>query len=301
LRLGFSFNWTGFMPDLTAPADVLLKAVQRVRELSNAPLVVKLGGSAMEEPIATRGTLESVVALRSLGVRLVLVHGGGKPIDRAMTAAGLTPRKVAGRRYTDDATLAIVVRVLGELNAGIVDQIRSLSGEAEGYHTLSSFPIYGRRLMLPGLDLQPIDLGRVGQVVKVDATHFNLHNRLPVFPSLAVDVDGGWLNVNADTVASAVAGAVTADAVLFLTDTPGVLANVSDASSVVPRLTRAECEAWIADGRIGGGMLPKVEACFEALDSGTRRAIILDGRKPHTLLDWFLGEPAGTEIVNNGL
>jgi acetylglutamate kinase len=280
-----------------SPPEVLLRAAARARSLRGRVLVVKLGGSAMEDPAATHGTLESVVALQTLGVRLVLVHGGGKPIDRAMAAAGLEPRKVAGRRYTDEATLEIVVRVLVEINRDIADQIALLGGAAGGHTRPERFPLLGERLTLAGPDGQPIDLGRVGKVTAVRA--YAPHDHVPVIPSLAVDGDGGWLNVNADTAASAVAGALKAEVCYFLTDTPGVLRDVTDPGSLIPRLTRAECERLIRDGVIAGGMVPKVEACFEALDAGAGRAVILDGRKPHALLDEFVSENlSGTVIVN---
>jgi acetylglutamate kinase len=290
---------------LSAP-EVLLRATARARQLRGRVLVVKLGGSAMEDPAATRGTLASVAALQSLGVWLVLVHGGGKPIDRAMAAAGLTPKKVAGRRYTDAATLAIVVRVLGEINGGIVRQLRDLGGEATGYDDdptdLREFPILGDQLQLPGPDLRPIDLGRVGRVIEVNRGELEevlgLRGRIPVLPSLAHGIDGGWLNVNADTAASAVAGALKAEACYFLTDTPGVLRDVRDPGSLIPRLTRRECEQLVRDGVIAGGMIPKVEACFEALDAGAGRAVILDGRDPYALLSEFVSaNPQGTVIV----
>jgi acetylglutamate kinase len=279
------------------PAETLLRATAVARSLRGRILVVKLGGSAMEDPSATRGTLEAVVALQTLGVRLVLVHGGGKPIDRAMAAAGLEPKKVAGRRYTDDATLEIVVRVLGELNRGIVKQIADLGGAAHSVTKADEFPIRGERLLLPGLDLQPVELGRVGKPTSVAA--FAPHDHIPVIPSLAVSSDdGGWLNVNADTAASAVAGALKAEACYFLTDTPGVLRDVKSPVSLIPRLTRSECEALIRDGVIAGGMIPKVEACFEALEAGAGKAVILDGRDRFALLARFVGDArAGTEIV----
>lgn len=281
---------------------VLRSAAARMRALHGRAVVVKLGGSAMEEPAATRGTLEAVVTLHSLGMKVALVHGGGKPIDRAMAAAGIQPIKVQGRRYTDEKTLGIVVRVLSELNAGVVAQLDALGGAATGYTDLDSFPIAGNRLMLPGLDLQPIDLGRVGQITQIALDPFELDldhdRRIPVVPSLAVDADGGWLNVNADSVASGVAGALEAESVLFLTDTPGVLRDRHDPKSLLPKLTVAECKELIAAGVIDGGMIPKVEACFEALTAGARRAVILDGRNPDSLLAEFLGEPAGTVVVS---
>lgn len=283
------------MPAPPSPPEVLLRAAAKARSLRGRAIVVKLGGSAMEDPAATRGTLEAVVALQTLGVRQVLVHGGGKPIDRAMAAAGIEPRKVAGRRYTDEKTLGIVIRVLSDLNREIVDELAALGGSAGGYTRPEMFPLQGEPLILTGPDGQPVDLGLVGRVSSVRA--YAPHDHVAVLPSLALDSHGVWLNVNADTAASAVAGAMKAAACYFLTDTPGVLRDVKDPGSLIPRLTRAECETLIRDGVIAGGMVPKVEACFEALDAGAGRAVILDGRDPHALLREFCGEPAGTAIV----
>ena len=279
----------------------LLTATARSRALRGRAVVVKLGGSAMEEPAATTATLESVVALQTLGVQLILVHGGGKPIDRAMAAAGLVPKKVAGRRYTDEQTLEIVVRVLGELNIGIAQQINELGGRANGYRDPENFPLAGERLALSNSDGTPVDLGHVGQPTAVNEGLLLecVENAVtPVIPSLCRSEDGGWLNVNADTVASAVAGALDTEAVIFLTDTPGILRDKNDANSRIDSLSVAECRKLIDTGVIEGGMIPKVEACFEALAAGAERAVILDGRVPHGLLADFAGEPiAGTEIV----
>src|SRR5438309_10032039 len=139
------------MNDAIRKADVLIEALGYIRTFRNRLIVIKLGGSAMEDADALRATLQDVVFMETVGMRPVLVHGGGKPIDRAMTAAGLQPRKVQGRRYTDDATLAIVVRVLcEEINTGIVQQIRELGGRAVGLHTGALQVLFGERLLLPG-------------------------------------------------------------------------------------------------------------------------------------------------------
>ena len=250
----------------------------------------------MEDRPTTLGTLGAVVALQAAGFRVALVHGGGKPIDRAMAAAGLTPVKVQGRRFTDDATLKIVVEVLSELNAGLELDLRELGGRATGHRDLAGFPLFGERLLLPGLDLNPVDLGRVGTVTRVAADAL-LGDAVPVLPSLAAsEDDGGWLNVNADTVAAAVAKALDAESVVFLTDTPGILRDVADPGSRIAELTRAECEQLLRDGVITGGMVPKVEACFDALDAGARRAVILDGRDPNALVADALGRRPGTAI-----
>jgi acetylglutamate kinase len=287
--------WNLGMPEPSVSAEAFARAVARVAA-HRAPIVVKLGGSAMEDPAATDGCLRAVATLHRLGVPLVLVHGGGKPIDRAMAEAGLTPKKVAGRRYTDDATLDIVVRVLGELNLGLVQRLVGLGVTANSFTEAATFPLHGQRLLLPGLDLQPVDLGSVGTVTGVRLP--SLDGAVPVLPSLAIDIDGGWLNVNADTAASAVAGALGAAQAIFLTDTPGVLRDRANPGSLIPRLTEAEARELIATGVIDGGMVPKVEACFEALGAGAKAALILDGRVPFALLDVFLNDTfTGTAIT----
>lgn len=277
-------------------ANAVLKTVKSCEQL----VVVKLGGSAMENPAATCGCLRSVATLNRLGVPIVLVHGGGKPIDRAMATAGLTPKKVTGRRYTDEATLEIVVRVLkDEINAGLVQSLNELGCQATG----SSEALLGERLTLPGPDGQSIDLGFVGKVTEVAISklrHTLGRNAIPVIPSLALDIAGGWLNINADTAASAVAGALDASRAIFLTDTPGVLRDRNNPSSLIPHLTETGCRELIAAGVIDGGMVPKVEACFEALAAGAKSALILDGRVPYSLLDLFISDAVrGTEITRN--
>src|SRR5262245_1044953 len=245
-------------------AEAFAAAVDRLCAHCDRPVVVKLGGSAMEDPAATDACLKSVATLNKLGVPLVLVHGGGKPIDRAMAEAGLTPKKVAGRRYTDDATLEIVVRVLWQINFDLLSKLKSLGVVAGSEPTAEFFPLKGEQLFLSGVDLQPVDLGRVGKVthVRTDVIGESVYESglVSVIPSLALDADGKWLNVNADTAASAVAGALKADKAIFLTDTPGVLRDRNDPKSLIPKLTEREAKQLIASGVIDGGMVPKVEA-----------------------------------------
>ena len=197
------------MDDAIRKAEALVEALRYIRTFRDRLTVIKLGGSAMEDPDALRATLQSVVLLETVGLRPVLVHGGGKPIDRAMASSGLVPKKIQGRRYTDDATLKIVVEVLtNEINAGIVRQMRELGGRAVGLHSGTLQALFGERLALPNPDGEPIDLGRVGQVTTIDTAllrDFADAGVVPVIPSLAVAPDGGWLNVNADTAACAVA------------------------------------------------------------------------------------------------
>jgi acetylglutamate kinase len=288
--------------DALRKAEALIEALNYIRTFRGCRTVVKLGGSAMEDPAALHATLQDVVFMETVGLRPVLVHGGGKPIDRAMQAAGLTPTKRAGRRVTDDATLAVVVKVLrDEVNAGIVRQVRQLGGRAVGLHTDTLQCLFGDKLLLPGENGEPIDLGRVGQVTRVDAgliAAFADANVVPVIPSLAVDVAGGWLNVNADTAAAAVAAHLKAEKLVFLTDTPGILRDRRDAASTIPHLDAAGCRELMAAGAVEAGMLPKVEACLDSLRAGVGKVHVIDGRLPHALLlEIYTDRGVGTEIV----
>src|SRR5437588_5558636 len=172
-------------------AETLIEALGYIRTFRDKVTVIKLGGSAMETPDSLRATLQDVVFMETVGMRPVLVHGGGKAIDRAMAAAGLQPRRVHGRRITDDATLDIVVRVLvHEINAGIVRQVRELGGRAVGLHSGPLQCLFGERLQLPDPSGKTIDLGRVGRVTRVDAgliRDFAAAGVMPIVPPLALD------------------------------------------------------------------------------------------------------------------
>jgi acetylglutamate kinase len=282
-------------------AEALIEALSYIRQFHHRVIVIKLGGSAMEEPAALRATLEDVVFMATVGLRPVLVHGGGKPIDRAMAAAGLKPRKVQGRRYTDDETLAIVVRVLmNEINVDIEHQLRQLGGRAVGPHNGAVQYLFGEKLMLPGPE-GPIDLGRVGAVKRIDVElirDFCRAGVIPVIPSVAQDADGGWLNVNADTAAAAVAAQLAAEKLVLLTDTPGILLDRDKPDSLVSSLDAARCDELIRTRVIDEGMIPKVEACLDSLRGGVKKTHIIDGRLPHSLLlEIYTDRGVGTEIV----
>jgi acetylglutamate kinase len=286
-------------------ADVLIEALGYFRQFHGKFTVIKLGGSVMESPEALRALLVDVVFMQTVGMRPVIVHGGGKAITHAMEQAGLEARWVQGRRYTDDATLAIVARVLAEeINEDIVRHIRKFGGRASGLHHKTTQCLFGTRITLPDADGQPIDLGRVGDVTEVDAeaiTNFCLAGIIPVLPSLAEDVrdeESGLYNVNADTAAAAVAKALKAEKLAFLTDTPGILTDRQDPTSLLRSLTPADCRDLIARGIIDKGMIPKVEACLESLEAGVKKAHIIDGRLRHSLLiETYTTTGVGTEIV----
>lgn len=290
------------MKEAIRKAAVLIEALSYIRRFRNKLTVIKLGGSAMEDPEALHATLQDVIFMETVGLRPVLVHGGGKPIDRAMTAAGLKPKKVQGRRYTDEATLGIVVRVLhADVNASIVRQIRDAGGRAVGLHTGPLQCLFGEKLLLPGEDGPPVDLGRVGRVTRVD-THliedFCAAGVVPVIPSVALDADGGWLNVNADTAAAAVAANLRAEKLVFLSDTPGILRDRANEASLIRSLDARGCQELIREGVIDSGMIPKVEACLDSLKAGVGKTHMIDGRLQHSLLvEIYTDRGVGTEIV----
>ncbi|HLW66145.1 MAG TPA: acetylglutamate kinase [Gemmataceae bacterium] len=290
------------MDDAIRKADVLIEALAYIRTFHDRRTVIKLGGSVLEEPGALRTMLQDVVFMAAVGMRPVLVHGGGKPIDRAMAASGLQPRKIQGRRYTDEATLEIVVQILcHEINAEIVSLIRQLSGRAVGLHSGSMQALFGEKLLLPGEKGELIDLGRVGKVTRVDRgliDDFCAGGVVPVIPCVAIDADGKWLNVNADTAAAAVAASLNAEKLMFLSDTPGILADRANPASLLPCLDAMDCTRLIQQGVIDSGMIPKVEACLDALRAGVRKTHLIDGRLRHSLLlEIFTHKGVGTEIT----
>jgi acetylglutamate kinase len=289
------------MDDAIRKADVLIEALSYIRTFRDRLTVIKLGGSAMEDADTLRATLQDVVFMETVGMRPVLVHGGGKAIDRAMAAEGLRPRKVRGRRHTDEATLNIVVRVLTEISADIQMQIRRLGGRAVGMISDSLRCLFGEQLGLQDEAGRRVDLGRVGRINRVDQALLSdlcAAGIVPVVPSLALDQDERWLNVNADTAAAAVAANLRAEKLVLLTDMPGILLDRSDDSSLLRSLDDAGCRDLIARGTIEEGMIPKVEACLESLKAGVGKTHIIDGRLRHSLLlEIYTDRGVGTEIM----
>jgi acetylglutamate kinase len=285
-------------------ADTLIEALGWIRKFRDTTTVIKLGGSVVEHPDSLRHLLLDIVFLSTLGMRIVVVHGGGKAISRAMDDAGIESTWVQGRRYTDDATLAIVERVLAtELNQELVAKLEEYGGRAVSLNFLSTNVLFGERLELDGPDGTRLDLGHVGEVTKVDRlTIDNLMyaGQVPVIPSMALSADGQKLNVNADTAATAVAAAIGAEKLVVLSDIPGVLRDVNDPESLIPHITAAEARTMIADGTIAGGMIPKIEGCLDTLAQGVKKIHIIDGRLRHSLLlEIYTTSGVGTELVRD--
>jgi acetylglutamate kinase len=286
-------------------ADTLIEALGWIRKFRDTTTVIKLGGSVLEHPDALRHLLLDIVFMTTLGMRVIVVHGGGKAISRAMDEAGIAPQFVQGRRYTDEATLAIVERVLAtELNHELVAKLEEYGGRAMSLNFLSTNVLFGERLTLEGPAGEPLDLGHVGEVTRVDRlTIDNLAyaGQVPVIPSMAVGPDDHKLNVNADTAATAVAAAVGADKLVVLSDIPGVLRDVNDPESLIHSLSASEARRLIADGTIAAGMIPKIEGCLDTLARGVGKIHIIDGRLRHSLLlEIYTTSGVGTEIVRDG-
>jgi acetylglutamate kinase len=290
------------LEDAIQKADVLIEALTWIRQFRDKITVIKLGGSVMEDEGAMTHLLLDVVFMETVGMRPVVVHGGGPAIDRAMAEAGIQPRRLEGRRYTDDATLAIVERVLAEqLNRHIADRINDLGGRAQSLNFRTVNVLFGRRLTLEGGGGEPLDLGHVGVVTRVDRRtieHMCFAGIVPVIPSMCLGENGEKLNVNADTAATAVAQAIQAEKLVYLSDVNGVRRRKEDPDSLIHTLTVEEARRLIADGVIEAGMIPKVEACLETLERGVHKVHVIDGRLRHSLLlEVYTTRGVGTQIV----
>jgi acetylglutamate kinase len=244
------------------------------------------------------------VFMSTLGMRIIVVHGGGKAISRAMDTAGIEPKFVQGRRYTDKATLDIVEKVLAtEVNHELVAKIEEFGGRAMSLNFLSTNVLFGEKLTLTGSAGEPVDLGNVGEVTRVDRLtidNLTYAGQVPVIPSMAVGADGEKLNVNADTAATAVAAALGAEKLVVLSDIPGVLRDVNDPESLIHSLTASEARRLIADGTISSGMIPKIEGCLHTLEQGVKKIHIIDGRLRHSLLlEIYTTSGVGTELVRD--
>ncbi|MCA8999978.1 MAG: acetylglutamate kinase [Planctomycetaceae bacterium] len=290
------------MEDALTKVKVLVEALSWIRRFRDRYVVVKLGGSALDDPGAVTRCLSDVVFMEAVGMRPIIVHGGGKAISKAMSEAGIEPRFVQGRRYTDEKTLNIATRVLAqEICESLVDQINTHGGRAVGLHMFSQNVLIGERLTLPGTDGTSVDLGRVGTVTDLrrDLLHATCRaGAIPVLPSIALDFEGHPLNVNADTAAAAVAKIMDAEKLVFLSDVPGIFLNKDDPETLQSHLTVRQCRELIADGTIATGMVPKVEAALEALEVGVEKIHIVDARISHgLLLEIYSDKGVGTEIV----
>lgn len=290
------------MDEAIRKARVLIEALSWIQRFRGRYVVIKLGGSTLDDVAAVNSLLVDVVFMATVGMRPVIVHGGGKAISSAMTAAGIAPRFVAGRRYTDLPTLQIASRVLvEEICQSLVDRINRNGCRSTGLHFGTENVMTAEKLKLKDQQGEVLDLGHVGHVISVDIDTISRvcsTGTIPVIPSIALSPVGHRLNVNADTAAAAVARALSAEKLIFLSDIPGILTDLKNPASRLSHVTGAQVRALIADGTIAGGMVPKVEAALESLDAGVRKVHIVDAAMPHSvLLEIYSDTGVGTEIV----
>ncbi len=283
-------------------AGALIEAMEYIRTFRGKIIVVKLGGSILDDEGLQKKLLIDVVFMATVGMRPVLVHGGGKAITAAMSEAGLEPVFVQGRRYTDERTLTIAEHTLvNKLNRPICQTLTESGCKAMGLHSLSSCVVFAEPLRLENGDGRKLDLGLVGKVSEVNGdllTTLCQSGVIPVIAPVARAKTGGKLNVNADSVAGHVAAAINAEKLVVLSDTHGIRRDVNDPESWISSVSEDEINMMIKDGTISKGMMPKVESCLTALDGGVRKAHIIDGRIPHSLLlEIYTSKGIGTQIT----
>ncbi len=294
------------MDEAIQKADVLIEALGWIRQFRDKITVIKLGGSLLDDDDAMRHLLLDIVFMETVGMRPVVVHGGGAAISRAMQAEGLNPRFMQGRRYTDHQALAVVERVLaGQINESIAARIESYGGRAIPLNFRTNNVLFGEQISLDNGLGAPIDLGYVGRVTRVDRQtleNLTYAGQVPVIPSMCLGTDASGkpqkLNVNADTAAMAVAEALGAEKLVFLSDVNGVRTDKNDPDTLMHTLSADEAERMISAGQIEAGMIPKVEACLATLHRGVHKIHIIDGRLRHSLLlEVYTNRGVGTQIV----
>ena len=279
-------------------AEVLIEALPYIQRFNRKVIVVKYGGSAMVDEELKKRVIQDVTLLKLVGFKPIIVHGGGKDISRMVERVGMTPQFVNGLRVTDAETMEIVEMVLNRVNKGLVQLVESLGVRAIGISGKD-----GGLLQVDKKYSDGKDIGFVGQVKKVNAEIlWDLLEKdfLPVICTVGMDDEFQSYNINADDAACAIAQAMEAEKLAFLTDIEGVYKDPKDPETLISELTVTEAKALITDGYIGGGMLPKLQNCIDAIESGVSRVHILDGRIPHCLLlEIFTNKGIGTAILKD--
>ncbi len=277
-------------------AEVLTQALPYIKRYNGKIVVIKYGGNAMVNENLKEQVMEDIVLLWLIGVKVVLVHGGGPEINELMSKLGKKAEFVNGLRVTDKETVDIVQMVLaGKVNKSLVSFLESKGGNAMG--------ISGIDGGLLTAQMKDEKLGYVGKIVDVNispVTDLLEKGYIPVISTVASDKDGNVYNINGDTAAARIAGALNAERLIMMTDIAGILKDKDDPSTLIPHVTLDEADKLFKDGTISGGMIPKVDCCIEAIKSGVKNVIIMDGRVPHSILMEILtDEGAGTMVMGN--
>ncbi len=290
------------MQDLISKAATLLEALPYIQKFSGTTFVVKYGGSFMDSPdeAVRNGVARDIVFLEAVEINPVVVHGGGKAITRAMDKSGLKAEFIQGQRVTDEQTVAVVDQVLSrEINPEIVRTINRLGGVAQGFAGTEIFTC--KKLLLDGPDGQKIDIGYVGEVVKVNVEPLlECIDRgvTPIISPTALGTDGKVYNCNADVAAAMVAIALKAKRLIFMSDVPGLMRDFKDPSTVISHLATKEVADLKKAGIIDKGMIPKVDSAVAAVKAGVDKVSFVDGRMNHAVIvEVFTDAGVGTEVV----
>ncbi len=265
-------------------AQILVEALPYIQKFNQKTIVIKYGGNAMISKELREAVIEDIVLLNLVGIEVVVVHGGGPEIADMLKKTGKESKFVNGLRYTDEETMDIVQMVLnGKVNKDLVAMLEARGGKALGLCGMDGSMICAKQLVEPG-----VDYGLVGEVVDVDPKPIHdaiAAGYIPVISTVAAGIDGNpRYNINADTAAAKIAGALKAEKLLILTDIVGLLRDVNDESTLISSLRIDEVPGLEAEGVISGGMIPKIGCCVDAVKAGVRTAHILDGRKKHSIL-----------------
>jgi acetylglutamate kinase len=294
------------MKKLLEKANILIEALPYIRNFYGKTFVIKYGGAAQIEDKLKNSFAQDVVLFNFIGIRTVIVHGGGPKISETMKKMGKEPAFVQGQRITDKETMDIVEMVLGGLiNKEIVSLISSHGGKAIGLSGKDGGLIKAKKKLLKksaGKDEEVIDIGLVGEVDSINPEILDSLDKdgfIPVISPIGVRKTGEALNINADYVASAVASALKAEKLILLTDVPGIK---NSHGNILSTLNKTDVQKLINEGAVSGGMLPKVQACIRAIEGGVKKTHIIDGRIPHCmLLEIFTKEGIGTEITGEDI
>ncbi len=287
-------------------ADVLTEALPYIQKFFGKTIVIKYGGNAMVSDDLKKKVIMDITLMKFVGIRPVVVHGGGPDITGFLKKIGKKSEFVSGLRVTDEETMEVVEMVLiGKVNSEIVNLLNQAGNHAIGLSGKDASLIEATKKFAEvhnsGGRIEKVDIGHVGEVKSIHARALNdmLDNGyIPVVAPIGVGGEGESYNINADYVAAKIAGALKAEKLLLLTDVEGVYKDYADKSSFISSITEAEIRRYINDGTISGGMIPKVEACLDALGDGAHKTSIIDGRLPHSLLlELFTEQGIGTEIV----
>ena len=285
------------MQEVMAKAEVLIEALPYIQKFNRKIIVVKYGGSAMTDEGLKKSVIQDVTLLKLVGFKPISVHGGGKEISRWVEKAGMEPKFINGLRVTDAETMEIAEMVLGRVNKSLVTMVQELGVKAVGVSGKDGGMLHVEKKLSNGEDI-----GYVGEITSVDPkVLYDLieNDFLPIVAPIGLDDDFNTYNINADDAACAIAKAVGAEKLAFLTDVEGLYKDFNDKSSFISRITAQEAEDLINSGCIGGGMLPKLSNCTSAVKSGVGKVHILDGRLPHCLLlEIFTNKGIGTCILS---